>query len=122
MWVLFQIAKLMQVEVLKLVFLGVKCTVLGANGAGKTTTISILTGMLPPSGGGASVRGYDIRTEMAQIRKSLGVCPQFDILWSELTGREHLQIFGRLKVFPLPCCNVDSCCHSIGHSITGAAF
>lgn len=44
--------------------------------------------------------GYDIRHEMDSIRRIMGVCPQFDILWDELTAEEHLQIFAKLKGVP----------------------
>lgn len=49
---------------------------LGHNGAGKTTTISMLTGLIPPSGGDAFLLDYSIRSQMNHARKSLGVCPQ----------------------------------------------
>jgi ATP-binding cassette subfamily A (ABC1) protein 1 len=70
---------------------------LGHNGAGKTTTISMLCGLIPPTSGDAIVHGRSIRTEMAQIRASLGVCPQHDVLYPTLTVRQHLHIYGRLK-------------------------
>ncbi|XP_031098016.1 ABC transporter A family member 1 [Ipomoea triloba] len=70
---------------------------LGHNGAGKSTTISMLVGLLPPTSGDALVLGKNILTDMDEIRKSLGVCPQYDILFSELTVKEHLEIFGNIK-------------------------
>ena len=70
---------------------------LGHNGAGKTTTINILTGMCSPTGGEASILGYDIRSEMPQIRKSIGCCPQHDVLWAKLTVQQHLETFAKLK-------------------------
>uniref|UniRef100_A0A7N0VB22 ABC transporter domain-containing protein n=1 Tax=Kalanchoe fedtschenkoi TaxID=63787 RepID=A0A7N0VB22_KALFE len=70
---------------------------LGHNGAGKSTTISMLVGLLPPTSGDALVFGKNITTEMDDIRKILGVCPQHDILFPELTVREHLELFGILK-------------------------
>ena len=66
---------------------------LGHNGAGKTTTISILTGMLRGSGGDAVINGRSVTSEMPEIRASLGICPQFDVLWPNLTVREHLQLY-----------------------------
>ncbi|RXM97428.1 ATP-binding cassette sub-family A member 1 [Acipenser ruthenus] len=54
---------------------------LGHNGAGKTTTMSILTGLFPPSAGTAYIQGKDIRTEMDSIRKTLGMCPQHNVLF-----------------------------------------
>ncbi len=70
---------------------------LGHNGAGKTTTISILTGLFPPSAGTAKVNGLDIRTDMDTIRQSIGVCPQHNVLFDELTVDEHLWFYARLK-------------------------
>ncbi|KAA8517124.1 hypothetical protein F0562_017417 [Nyssa sinensis] len=70
---------------------------LGHNGAGKSTTISMLVGLLPPTAGDALVFGKNILTDMDEIRKGLGVCPQNDILFPELTVKEHLEIFANLK-------------------------
>ncbi|XP_014727841.1 PREDICTED: ATP-binding cassette sub-family A member 13 [Sturnus vulgaris] len=70
---------------------------LGPNGAGKTTVISLLTGLYPPSSGTIIVDGKDIRTELAAIRTELGVCPQYDVLFSTLTVREHLLLYGSVK-------------------------
>ncbi|OVA04022.1 ABC transporter-like [Macleaya cordata] len=70
---------------------------LGHNGAGKSTTISMLVGLLPPTSGDALVFGKNIRTDMDEIRKGLGVCPQNDILFPELTVKEHLELFAILK-------------------------
>jgi ABC-type multidrug transport system ATPase subunit len=70
---------------------------LGPNGAGKTTLISMLTGMYRPTSGNAWVAGYDIRNQLDIVQLQIGVCPQFDILWSDLTVEEHLLFFARLK-------------------------
>ena len=70
---------------------------LGHNGAGKTTTITMLTGLYMPTSGDAVVQGLSIRTHMAQIRQRIGVCPQHDVLFGELTVMEHLEIFAGLK-------------------------
>ena len=70
---------------------------LGHNGAGKTTTMSILVGLIPPSSGSALIDGYDIGTELSRARQSLGLCPQFDILFDQLTVEEHIYFFSRLK-------------------------
>ena len=55
---------------------------LGHNGAGKTTTISMLTGMIEPTSGNLEVLG-DV--EMSAIRKKIGLCPQHDTLYDDLT-------------------------------------
>jgi ATP-binding cassette subfamily A (ABC1) protein 3 len=70
---------------------------LGHNGAGKTTVMSMLTGMTAPSNGNAWVRGHSILTDMRTIRRSLGFCPQHSVLYPELTVKEHLLFYGRLK-------------------------
>ena len=70
---------------------------LGHNGAGKTTTINILTGMLSATTGRAHVLGMDISSEMTQIRKSIGCCPQHDVLWPQLTVEQHLTTFAKLR-------------------------
>ncbi|XP_027928069.1 ABC transporter A family member 1 isoform X2 [Vigna unguiculata] len=70
---------------------------LGHNGAGKSTTISMLVGLLPPTSGDALVFGKNIVSDIDEIRKVLGVCPQHDILFPELTVREHLELFAILK-------------------------
>jgi len=70
---------------------------LGHNGAGKTTTINILTGMYPSSGGNADIYGHSLQTDLSEIRQSLGVCPQHNILFDLLTVREHLVLFAMLK-------------------------
>ncbi|KPJ02763.1 ATP-binding cassette sub-family A member 3 [Papilio xuthus] len=73
---------------------------LGHNGAGKTTTISMLTGMVPPTSGSASINGYNIVTETELARKSLGICPQHNVLFPDLTVAEHIIFYSRLKGVP----------------------
>uniref|UniRef100_A0A0D3A9Y0 ABC transporter domain-containing protein n=1 Tax=Brassica oleracea var. oleracea TaxID=109376 RepID=A0A0D3A9Y0_BRAOL len=82
---------------LKRVYPGECFGMLGPNGAGKTSFISMMTGLLKPSSGTALVQGLDICKEMNKVYTSMGVCPQHDLLWETLTGREHLLFYGRLK-------------------------
>lgn len=70
---------------------------LGPNGAGKTTLISVLTGLYEPTSGIARICGYDISSQMRDIHRHLGVCPQFDIQYPQLTAEEHLLFYARLK-------------------------
>jgi ABC-2 type transport system ATP-binding protein len=70
--------------------------VLGPNGAGKTTAVRILTTLLPPDGGRALVDGYDVVREAAAVRRSIGLAGQSAAIQLELTGRENLEIIGRL--------------------------
>ncbi|CAN7993964.1 unnamed protein product, partial [Ixodes hexagonus] len=70
---------------------------LGHNGAGKTTLMSILTGILNPSGGVAMVCGYDVVKNTASARRSIGFCQQSSVFFPDLTVWEHLVYFGKLK-------------------------
>uniref|UniRef100_A0A453SBP0 ABC transporter domain-containing protein n=1 Tax=Aegilops tauschii subsp. strangulata TaxID=200361 RepID=A0A453SBP0_AEGTS len=71
--------------------------ILGPNGAGKSSFISMMIGFSKPTSGNAFVQDFSIHTDMENIYNSMGVCPQNDMLWEMLTGREHLQFYGRLK-------------------------
>jgi ATP-binding cassette subfamily A (ABC1) protein 3 len=54
----------------------------------------MLYGMLTPTDGTGFILGKDILNDMDSIRKDIGVCPQHDILYDQLTVREHLEVFG----------------------------
>jgi len=77
---------------------------LGHNGAGKTSTINMITGLYPATSGTVKVFGKDILTDLDEIRKSLGVCPQHDVLFDSLTVQEHLELYAVFKgVAPKEC-------------------
>jgi len=73
---------------------------LGQNGAGKSTTMNILSGLTRSSAGDALIFGYSVRTQMSQINKIMGVCPQHDILFEDLTAVEHIELYAGLKGVP----------------------
>ncbi|XP_069681460.1 phospholipid-transporting ATPase ABCA3-like [Periplaneta americana] len=70
---------------------------LGHNGAGKTTTMSIVTGMFSPTSGSVTINGYDIHHNLEKVRENLGLCPQHNLLFTNLTVIEHLIFFAMLK-------------------------
>src|SRR5512145_3431485 len=65
---------------------------LGPNGAGKSTTVHMLTTLLPPTAGSARVGGYDVATQGAEVRRTIGAALQEAALDPLLTGREHLKL------------------------------
>lgn len=70
---------------------------LGPNGAGKTTTVRILSTLLDPHGGSASVAGFDVVRQPAQVRRHLGLVGQHAAVDEILGGRDNLVMFGRLS-------------------------
>ncbi len=70
--------------------------VLGPNGAGKTTAVRILTTLLLPDKGRALVDGRDVVRQAAAVRRSIGLSGQSAAIQEELTGRENLELIGRL--------------------------
>lgn len=56
----------------------------------------VLAGLFPPTSGRAYINGYDICQDMALIRRSLGLCPQHDVLFDNLTVREHLLFYAQV--------------------------
>jgi ABC-2 type transport system ATP-binding protein len=69
---------------------------LGPNGAGKTTAVRVLTTLLQPDDGRALVNGYDVVHQPAAVRRSIGLAGQSAAIVEELTGRENLEMMGRL--------------------------
>ena len=70
---------------------------LGPNGAGKTSLISILTGLYSPTDGNAWVGGHSILTNISDVHTQMGLCPQFDLLWPDLTVEEYLLFYARIR-------------------------
>ncbi len=73
---------------------------LGANGAGKTTTLRMLSTVLKPSGGSATLMGHDVLTEPEATRQNLGFYSASTSLYPRLTGRETLEFFARINHYP----------------------
>jgi len=73
---------------------------LGPNGSGKTTTINCLTGLLKPTGGRIMVGGFDVQAQGVEARKIMGVSPQETAVYSYLTGKENVRLFGELYCVP----------------------
>jgi len=78
---------------------------LGPNGSGKTMTARLLTGLLTPTSGTVSFRGQDIAADMVGYHRQLGYVPEEPHLYPFLSGREYLQLIGRLRELPAPLIN-----------------
>ncbi|XP_060080116.1 cholesterol transporter ABCA5-like [Ylistrum balloti] len=75
---------------------------LGHNGAGKTTLVNMLTGLMPPTKGTASILGLNIANglDMQKIRSMTGVCPQHNIIFDDMSCVEHIHLYGAIKGVP----------------------
>ena len=73
---------------------------LGPNGAGKTTIVRMLTTLIPPDGGSATVAGFDVARQPNDVRRSIGLAGQYAAVDEMLTGRENLVMVGRLYHLP----------------------
>jgi len=73
---------------------------LGPNGAGKTTTMRILTGFLPATSGTATVAGFDVFTESAEVRRRIGYLPENPPLYNDMTTSGFLRFVARIKGMP----------------------
>jgi ABC-2 type transport system ATP-binding protein len=73
---------------------------LGPNGAGKTTTIKMLTGLVRPTSGSASICGYDILTNPTEAKRRIGYIPDHPYLYEKLTGRDFFRFVGDLFGVP----------------------
>lgn len=68
--------------------------------AGKTTIMGILTAEFPPTSGDATLAGYSVTTQPEQTRRKIGYCPQFDAHFTNMTGREHVELYAAIKGIP----------------------
>ena len=74
---------------------------LGPNGSGKSTTVSILAGLLEPSGGNVFLDGRDVRDDLLAYKAKVGYVPEEAVLYTYLTGPEYLSLVGNLRGLPL---------------------
>ncbi|KAF9434890.1 ATP-binding cassette sub- A member 1 [Entomortierella beljakovae] len=81
---------------------------LGQNGAGKSTTMQMLYGVTTPTSGNAFLFDRSIRNDISSIRDSMGVCPQHDVLFNDLTCLEHMQLYAGIKDLPVEALLVSS--------------
>ncbi|MFD9440236.1 ATP-binding cassette domain-containing protein [Streptomyces sp. NPDC060006] len=79
---------------------GTVCGLLGPNGAGKTTAVRLLTTLLRPDAGSARVAGHDLVREPGAVRRAIGVAGQYASVDGDLTGRENLRLFAKLRRLP----------------------
>ncbi|EER00801.1 conserved hypothetical protein [Perkinsus marinus ATCC 50983] len=70
---------------------------LGHNGAGKSTTINVLSGTIKPRRGDVTIFNREVPAEMPVIRRSMGICPQNNVLWDDLTVSEHFELFANIR-------------------------
>ena len=73
---------------------------LGPNGSGKTTTVRMLTGLIEPTSGSVTYRGTPIGDDLVEFRRHLGYVPEEPHLYPFLSGREYLELVGRLRELP----------------------
>lgn len=89
---------------------------LGSNGAGKTTTVNILSTLLKPDSGSASVCGLDAQKQPERVREKVSLTGQFAAVDDILTGRENLVLVAKLRAVPNPRQVADSLLHQFGLS------
>jgi len=70
---------------------------LGPNGAGKSTTVKMLTGLIEPTSGSIRFNGQDVRSDLKAFQRRLGYVPEEPHLYPHLSGREYLQLAGRIR-------------------------
>jgi ABC-2 type transport system ATP-binding protein len=73
---------------------------LGPNGAGKSTTLKMLTGMLEPTSGTATVCGFDLRSQVLEVKRNVGFVPESGAVFESLTGLEYLEMIAALYAIP----------------------
>jgi len=90
--------------------------ILGPNGAGKSTAVNVLSTLLEPTGGSATLDGHDVVFDPEAVRKIIGVCPQEPAFYPHLTGRENIELIGEMHLVPKDALKnrIDSMVEKIG--------
>src|SRR5437868_6900171 len=73
---------------------------LGPNGAGKSTTLKMLTGMIEPTEGSATIAGFDLRTQPIEVKRNVGFVPESGAVFESLSGLEYLEMIAALYGIP----------------------
>jgi ABC-2 type transport system ATP-binding protein len=73
---------------------------LGPNGAGKSTTLKMLTGMIEPTSGNATICGHDLRSDLIEVKRHVGFVPESGAVFESLTGLEYLEMVAALHGIP----------------------
>jgi len=73
---------------------------LGPNGAGKTTLFSILCGLEKSDSGDCVINGFSVNSQIDKVYSSIGLCPQFDVLYDNMTAGEHIKLIAKLRGIP----------------------
>src|ERR1700677_1350256 len=73
---------------------------LGPNGAGKSTTLRMLTGMIEPTSGTATICGFDLRRDPMEVKRHVGFVPESGAVFESLTGLEYLEMIAALYGIP----------------------
>jgi ABC-type multidrug transport system ATPase subunit len=93
---------------------GSKTALVGPNGAGKSTLLAVLSTLVTPSAGTASVAGCDLRRDGAGLRRRIGVLTHSPMLYEELTPHENLRFFARLYDVPAPDAHIEELLRTLG--------
>lgn len=93
---------------------GTKAALVGANGAGKSTLLGVLSTLIAPSAGDASIGGCDLRKDAAGLRRRIGVLAHRPMLYEDLTPLENLQFFARLYDVPKDTPRIEELLRALG--------
>ena len=93
---------------------GAKAALLGANGAGKSTLLAVLSTLLAPTAGEATIAGHELRRAPMALRASVGVLTHRPMIYEELSPRENLEFFARLYGVPQAAARIEELLRAVG--------